>query len=428
MNSCASGLLLATLLSASTIVAAQSESKPVADPAVWGIYARLVGTRATSDKYKNTYEWSWEEGGTAIIEDQGPKFGKTRIVPLGGGKLGVSVKDRVLYTGKVQTDGSVVWATEGNFLTRIAGDPYRVRIDGSTILYEYVRVKNGTVEPTSLVVQLNDPQLREPRAKPEELAVAGTLPTQPDPIAPTGQRNSNAQRPASTEAAAPASDVAIELRPSNPVRRKGGAPTEFYRFVAVQGTKVRVQVDTAGSAVVSLYTPEGEAMMRGEGSRSVAAEAYLPSTDVYILSVVRPNASTPYTIKLTSEEPSLLLAERAASIGYASVNAEGRRGYRCWVEPGETYKDVTEGWENVGTLVGDHFSSTNAKLGLTFEYRVLMINQEPFIDIGQPNKDYGRTQYPIKEGWSATSDRSARYQWFDYLCADADKRGLGAIK
>jgi len=187
MNTYASRLLTAALLSASTALGAQTSPQApgsvATDPAVWGVYARLVGTRATSDKYKSSYEWRWEDGGTAIVEDQGEKWGKTRIVALGGGKLGRFVKDRQLFTGTVQADGSVVWGAEGNVLTRAAGDPYRVRIEGSSIVHEYVRVKNGTVEPTSLVVRLEDPQLGGTGAAAATTAVAGSV--APDRAVPT---------------------------------------------------------------------------------------------------------------------------------------------------------------------------------------------------------------------------------------------------
>jgi hypothetical protein len=177
MNSHTSRLLLAALLCASTVVTAQTAPRPAADPAVWGVYARLVGTRATSDKYKSAYEWRWEDGGSAIVEDQGEKWGKTRIVALGGGKLGVYSKDRLRYTGNVQPDGSVVWAMEGGLLTRALGDPYRVRIEGDAIVYEYVRVKNGAIEPTSLVVRLDDPQLGGRGTAAATTAVAATVAT-----------------------------------------------------------------------------------------------------------------------------------------------------------------------------------------------------------------------------------------------------------
>ncbi|MGY3264400.1 hypothetical protein [Lysobacter sp. HA35] len=154
MKSYATGLLLAALVTAPPLVAAQA-----ADPEVWGVYARLAGTRATSNKPKLSYEWRWDEDRQAIVEDQG-YLGSDRLVPLSGGKIARFVKGRHLFTGTVQKDGSVVWVPEGNgLLLRMAGNPYRVRIDDDKIVYENVREKNGAVEPTSLVVRLDDPQL-----------------------------------------------------------------------------------------------------------------------------------------------------------------------------------------------------------------------------------------------------------------------------
>lgn len=118
-----------------------------ADPAGWGVYAHLPGKRLSTDNVPGggACSWAWEGANSLLAEDCGDAGGRSQIASLRGGKLARLVAGRHTWTGAVQVDGSVVWEPEGDFLTRVAADPYRVRLDGDVLVLEYVHLKDGQV-------------------------------------------------------------------------------------------------------------------------------------------------------------------------------------------------------------------------------------------------------------------------------------------
>ena len=124
-----------------------------ADPAVWGVYARLLGARMAWEKTASlTYTWYWNGPKTAIVEDQGQSNLDTgEIKSLGGGRLARYVKDELLWTGTIQPDGAVIWKPEGGFFTGRSGGPFRVRLEGDSMLVqEGVTLENGRVTRSSV--------------------------------------------------------------------------------------------------------------------------------------------------------------------------------------------------------------------------------------------------------------------------------------
>lgn len=124
-----------------------------ADPAVWGVYARLLGAKMAWEKTAAlTYTWYWNGAKTAIVEDQGQSNLDTgEIKSLGGGRLARYVKDELLWTGSIQPDGSVIWKPEGGFFTGRGGGPFRVRLQGDSMLVqEGVTLENGRVTSSSV--------------------------------------------------------------------------------------------------------------------------------------------------------------------------------------------------------------------------------------------------------------------------------------
>lgn len=119
-----------------------------ADPAVWGVYARLLGARMAWDKTAAlTYTWYWNADKTAIVEDQGQSNLDTgEIKSLGGGRLARFVKGDLLWSGTIQPDGAVIWKPEGGLFTGRGGGPFRVRLESdSALVQEGVALENGQV-------------------------------------------------------------------------------------------------------------------------------------------------------------------------------------------------------------------------------------------------------------------------------------------
>ncbi len=124
-----------------------------ADPAVWGVYARLLGAKLAWDQTAAlTFSWYWNGDKTAIVEDQGNgQLDTGEIKSLGNGRLARFVKGELLWSGTIQSDGAVIWVPEGGFFTRRAGGPFRIRLRGdSALVEEGVVLQNGKVTQASL--------------------------------------------------------------------------------------------------------------------------------------------------------------------------------------------------------------------------------------------------------------------------------------
>lgn len=134
---------LAALLCAACLLLHSVARAQPADPAVWGVYARLLDARleAGFGAVKQSYAWSWNATRTAILEDHG-RGEDDRITALGEGRLARHIDGKHRFTGRIQADGSVVWAAEGFSLT---SSDHRVRLDGDTVLLELVALNGGEV-------------------------------------------------------------------------------------------------------------------------------------------------------------------------------------------------------------------------------------------------------------------------------------------
>lgn len=123
-------------------------SAQAADPAVWGVYARLLGAKLAWDQTAAlTFSWYWNGDKTAIVEDQSNgQLDTGEIKPLGNGRLARFVKGELLWSGTILPDGAVIWEPEGGFFTRRGGGPFRVRLQGdSALVDEGVVLQNGKV-------------------------------------------------------------------------------------------------------------------------------------------------------------------------------------------------------------------------------------------------------------------------------------------
>ena len=133
----------------------------------------------------------------------------------------------------------------------------------------------------------------------------------------------------------------IEL--GQPITAKEGAPVDFYRFGGRSGTTVKAVLKSSGPAALIFYTPSGEEMLSVSGSGSVALEAILPLTNVFLLGVLRADPSKPYTLKTTADDPDVYQQNFARYVGFRREKPNEVASVQCWIEPGhklrETYDD-----------------------------------------------------------------------------------------
>lgn len=104
--------LTCALLGAAQALAQQSAPR-VADPAVWGIYAELVGTRWNGTM--GAARWEWASDDTIVEKRQAFKdqiisrgANPGELVALYGSGLGAAT-----YDGRIAADGSVMWIRRG---------------------------------------------------------------------------------------------------------------------------------------------------------------------------------------------------------------------------------------------------------------------------------------------------------------------------
>jgi len=112
-----------------------------ADPATWGVYARLLGARLAGKMFTGI-AWSWAGDG-AMLEDRGFLQPRMTIAPDGAGGLTMTTaKPDVTWSGRIEADGAVVWSSKKDY-------PFRVRIDGGEAVIESVTLKDGVVVKTN---------------------------------------------------------------------------------------------------------------------------------------------------------------------------------------------------------------------------------------------------------------------------------------
>ncbi len=137
------------LMSVHILVAAE----PEADPAAWGVYARLPGTDFAG--YGERVSWRWGPDDT-IVEKRG--LMRTTVIRKGEqpGEL-VSVYNGGLYTfdGRIASDGSVTWIRRGNFLKM----PSRVSIVEGRYVEDALKLdKDNQIERVASTLRLEQTQ------------------------------------------------------------------------------------------------------------------------------------------------------------------------------------------------------------------------------------------------------------------------------
>ena len=172
------------------------DSAPQADPAVWGIYARLVGTEWTPDpgSVMEPLRWTWGRGEQAgsIIESGAPGTGTYIIKPgLEPGTLTSDFSRGIHhYRGTIAADGSVLWIRNG-WIKKA----HQVSLVDSKIRLDIVKVKDdqvtevqatylyGNADGSAAPVELARDAVAEPAARvaaaPATRPAAAPVPSQP---------------------------------------------------------------------------------------------------------------------------------------------------------------------------------------------------------------------------------------------------------
>ncbi|GGD47824.1 hypothetical protein [Pseudoxanthomonas indica] len=113
--------------------ATSAEAKPAVftgDPAVWGLYTRLVGRRTQAPEGRYRIVWRWQDPGKVLLEDWEDASGKVRysntITPTGE-PGGIQMHTKYLggkdWDGRIDADGNIHYIGKG--LLKL---PYRISL------------------------------------------------------------------------------------------------------------------------------------------------------------------------------------------------------------------------------------------------------------------------------------------------------------
>lgn len=136
-----------------------------------------------------------------------------------------------------------------------------------------------------------------------------------------------------------------ELRSGSSVVGKAGPSVDLYRHAGLVGSRVRIDLETPGDAIITLYSPRGEEMLSSAGNGRVELEAVLPLTNHFLIGISRKESAKPYKLKLSVAEPDLHEMLNAWTVGFASTRKDKATGEAylvksCWVDPGRTLRRI----------------------------------------------------------------------------------------
>lgn len=116
-------------------VAAAAPAPPSADEAVWGIYARLVGTTHASKHDRGAWRWGPDN---SILESRA--MGCPLAIRPGDapGQLVAECRNSSLHVfdGRIAEDGSVTWIRRGRFVK----SPTRMRLQDGKLVEEFLKL------------------------------------------------------------------------------------------------------------------------------------------------------------------------------------------------------------------------------------------------------------------------------------------------
>lgn len=176
-----------------------------------------------------------------------------------------------------------------------------------------------------------------------------------------------------------------ELIAGGSIVGKAGSSVDLYRHAGLVGSRVRIDLETPGDALITLYSPRGEEMLSGAGNGHVQLEAVLPLTNTFLIGISRKESGKPYKLKLSATNPDLHEMLNAWNIGFASLRKDKATGdaylvKSCWLDPGRTLRRIyPKGSEEI----------TIGRDGI--EYARLFVNGKPARDAQRQLRFEGTT-------------------------------------
>ena len=198
-----------------------------ADPAVWGVYAQVVGT-SWKGKF-GTRAQSWGEG-NQIIEDDS-SFGRSVITPgptLGTLTLKLGSSGLHTFQGTIASDGSVLWIRDGMLKM-----PYRVLLRDGELVEESVKLSGREVAAVKRAMRYQQVGGLRNAAQSTPLPMAG--PASPAPVANAPTANADA-----------ASSKAV---PSTPISVFGPLGTLDGQLFAGDVLSLKIQTTNGGRSL-----------------------------------------------------------------------------------------------------------------------------------------------------------------------------------
>jgi hypothetical protein len=122
---------------------------------------------------------------------------------------------------------------------------------------------------------------------------------------------------------------------------KVGAAVDLYAFIGESGSVFQATAGApgAGGHAITLYTPEGDEMLKADGVDMTRLNAILPKDGIYMLAVGRQNAAKPYNLTLAADPPDLFQWSHRNLAGYEVLGQDGKLFYStCWTAPGATLR------------------------------------------------------------------------------------------
>lgn len=122
---------------------------------------------------------------------------------------------------------------------------------------------------------------------------------------------------------------------------KVGAAVDLFAFIGESGSVLQASAGApgAGGHAITLYTPEGNEILKADGVDLTKLSAVLPKDGIYLLAVGRQNAAKPYRLTLAAESPDLFQWSFRNAAGYNVYDAKGAIAYStCWTAPGATLR------------------------------------------------------------------------------------------
>lgn len=81
---------------------------------------------------------------------------------------------------------------------------------------------------------------------------------------------------------------------------------DLYQFIALSGTRLQARLSLPGASFLTLYSPEGEELIRTEGDSNIELKATLNDDAIYFIGVIRAQPGAPYSLRVEGSAPAVV--------------------------------------------------------------------------------------------------------------------------